>query len=151
MNSRVDLSEISTGRRRFLRRLSQGFLSLWGVGFLWVIASYLKPPKSRQGLADRVIHVGPLDALPVGAAHLVRHGREPVWVVRLDQENLFGLAAVCTHLHCVLEWDGEQRQLACPCHEGAFDMNGNVLLGPPPSALKRYRVETRLGEVYLHL
>lgn len=151
MNAKSANSEISTGRRRFLRRLSQGFISLWGVGFLWVIASYLKPPKSRRSLADRVIHVGPLDSLPVGAAHLVRHGREPVWVVRLDSERLLGLAAVCTHLHCVLEWEGDQRRLACPCHEGAFDMNGNVLMGPPPSALKRYKVETRLGEVYLHL
>ena len=137
-------------RRRLLGWLSRGFLSLWAVGFGWVILSFLRPPRTRQSLGERVIRVGPLESIPVGQARMVRHGREPIFVVRTDEETVVGLAGVCTHLHCVLEWTGEQRQLACPCHEGAFDLNGNVLKGPPPRPLRRYRVQTQLGQVYLH-
>lgn len=139
-----------TTRRRLLGWLSRGFLSLWAVGFGWVTLSFLRPPRTRQSLGERVIRVGPLDSIPVGQARLIRHGRDPIFVVRTDEETVVGLAGVCTHLHCVLEWNGEQRQLACPCHEGAFDLNGNVLKGPPPRPLRRYRVQTQLNQIYLH-
>jgi cytochrome b6-f complex iron-sulfur subunit len=138
-------------RRRLLGWLSRGFLSLWAVGLGWMVAAFLKPPRSRESLGERVIKVGPeVDLLP-GQARLVRHGREPLFVVRTEAGELIGLSAVCTHLHCVLDWDRDRNQLACPCHEGAFDLNGNVLTGPPPRPLRRYRVETRLGQLYLHL
>jgi cytochrome b6-f complex iron-sulfur subunit len=138
-------------RRRILRWLGGGFLSLWGFGFLWVVAAFLKPPRARESLADRIIRVGPLDSLPVGHAQLVRHGREPIYVVRTGEDRLIGLSAICTHLRCVLTWDGDRRLLQCPCHDGAFDLNGNVLKGPPPGPLRRHRVETRLGEIFVHL
>jgi len=150
-SSTADLPEISPRRRRLLKWLTGGFLSLWGFGFAWVIASFLKPLHSQGSLAERVIKVGPLDSLPVGRAQLVRRGREPMFVIRTGEESMVGLAGVCTHLHCVLHWDDEQEQLQCPCHEGAFDVNGNVLKGPAARGLRRYRVETRLGEIYLHL
>ena len=146
-----ELAEISPRRRRLLKWLTGGFLSLWGFGFAWVIASFLKPLHSQGSLAERVIKVGPLDSLPMGRAQLVRRGREPMFVIRTGEESMVGLAGVCTHLHCVLHWDDEQEQLQCPCHEGAFDVNGNVLKGPAARGLRRYRVETRLGEIYLHL
>ena len=72
-------------------------------------------------------------------------------MVRTDEDTLVGLAGVCTHLHCVLTWNADQRSLLCPCHEGAFDINGNVRMGPPSRPLRRYRVETQLGEIHLHL
>ena len=150
-SSTADLPEISPRRRRLLKWLTGGFLSLWGFGFAWVIASFLKPLHSQGSLAERVIKVGPLDSLPVGRAQLVRRGREPMFLIRTGEESMVGLAGVCTHLHCVLQWDDEQEQLQCPCHEGAFDVNGNVLKGPAARGLRRYRVETRLGEIYLHL
>ena len=138
-------------RRRLLGWLSRGFLSLWAVGLAWLVAGFLKPPRSRESLGQRVVNVGPASSLLPGQAQLVRHGREPVFVVRTTAGELIGVSAVCTHLHCVLDFDRAQNRLACPCHEGAFDLNGNVLGGPAPRPLSRYRVETRLGQIYLHL
>ena len=148
---RRELEEVSPRRRRIIKWLTGGFLSLWGFGFAWVIAAFFKPLRSEGGLGERVIRVGPLDSLAVGQARLVRRGSEPLFVIRTGEESLVGLAGVCTHLHCVLQWDGQQEQLQCPCHEGSFDVNGNVLKGPAARGLRRYRVETRLGEIYLHL
>ena len=134
-----------------MRWAARGFLSLWALAAGWVTLAFLKPPRSRGGLAERVLYAGSLDELPVGQSRFVRHGREPVWIVRLDEERLVALAAVCTHLHCVLDFDSENQRLSCPCHEGAFDLNGNVTHGPPPRPLERYRVEIRLGEIYVHV
>ena len=138
-------------RRRLLGWLSRGFLSLWAVGLAWMVAAFLKPPRSRDSLGERVIKVGSDSELLPGQARLVRHGSEPIFVVRAAGGELIGLSAVCTHLHCVLDWDQDQGHLACPCHDGAFDLNGNVLTGPPPRPLERYAVETRLDQIYLHL
>jgi cytochrome b6-f complex iron-sulfur subunit len=98
-----------------------------------------------------VVEVGPESSLLPGQAQIVRHGRDPVFVVRTAAGELIAVAAVCTHLHCVLDYDRKQSRLACPCHEGSFDLSGNVLSGPPPRSLRQYRVETRLGKIYLHL
>lgn len=138
-------------RRTLLGWLAAGFLSIWGFGSAWVVISFLKPPRSRSSLGERVIKVGPIDSLPVGRGRLVRHGREPIFVVRTDETTLVGLSAVCTHLHCILTWDHDRAELACPCHNGTFDVNGNVLVGPPKRPLKRFRVETQLGQIYVHL
>ena len=138
-------------RRRFLGWLSRGFLSLWAVGLAWLVAGFFKPPRSRESLGQGVIKVGSEDSLLPGQAQLVRHGREPIFVVRTAAGGLVGVAAVCSHLHCVLDYDQAQGRLACPCHEGSFDLSGNVLSGPPPRSLRTYRVETRLGQIYLHL
>jgi len=146
-----DMEESRFSRRHLLTWLARGFLSLWGLAFAWVVAAFTKPPRARGGIAERVIKVGPLESLPVGQARLVRHGREPIFVIRTAEDAVVGLSGVCSHVHCVLRWDDAQGNLACPCHDGAFDVNGNVLHGPPPRPLKRYQVETRLGDMYVQL
>jgi len=138
-------------RRALLTWLVRGFLSLWGLGFAWVIGAFVGAPRSPRTLTETVLKAGPLESLPVGQAMLVHRGRTPIWVIRTAEDTLIGLSAVCTHLHCILTWDGDQQRLNCPCHDGAFDLNGNVLAGPPPQPLKRYEVESQLGQIYVHL
>lgn len=138
-------------RRKVLGWLSRGFLSLWGVAVVYVVGSFMKTPPERRRLGERWVEVGTLDSLPIGRARMVRHGREPVFVVRTGEETLVGLSGVCTHLHCVLGWNEAARTLDCPCHAGVFDLNGNVVTGPPSRSLRNYEVETRLGRIYVRL
>lgn len=139
------------GRRRFLIWLVRGFGSLWALGAAWVAAAFVRPPKGGGGLGDTTLDGGPADSLTVGQGRLVRHGRHPVWVVRTSEDAHVGMSAVCTHLHCILDWDAEKRVLDCPCHAGSFDLNGNVLSGPAPVPLARYEVETRMGRLVVNL
>ncbi len=48
------------------------------------------------------------------------------------------LAQACTHQGCPLSYSNNQ--MVCPCHGGTFDMNGNVVAGPPPAPIKKYTV-----------
>jgi cytochrome b6-f complex iron-sulfur subunit len=140
-----------SSRRRFLTRLSQAFLSLWGLGAAAAVAAYLRAPDRRESVAERIVRVGLLDDLAVGEGRLVRHGTTPFYVVRMDATRVIALSAVCTHIRCILNYDRERRGLVCPCHDGRFDLAGNVLSGPPPRPLASYQVSVRAGEVFVHL
>jgi Rieske Fe-S protein len=134
-----------------LRWLARGFLSLWGFAAAYVIGSFMKTPVERRSLGERLIDAGDLDSLGVGDARVVRNGREPIFVVRKGENTLIALSGICTHLHCVLTWNGARQRLDCPCHRGAFDINGNVAAGPASRALQLYDVETRLGRIYVRI
>ena len=139
------------GRRRFLTVLSRAFLGLWALGGAAVVGAYLRPPERRERVAERLVRVGLLEYLRIGEGRLVRHGVTPFYVVRLDASRVVALSAVCTHVRCILGFDRERRALVCPCHDGRFDLAGNVLSGPPPKPVPGYAVSVRAGEVFVHL
>ena len=56
------------------------------------------------------------------------------------------LSDICTHQGCSISYDAASTHLICPCHGGSYDINGNVLGGPPPSGLTKYTV-TQNGNV----
>jgi cytochrome b6-f complex iron-sulfur subunit len=138
-------------RRQFLGWLSRAFLGLWAVGAAAVVSAYVKPPRRGEGAAERTVRVGLLDEFLIGEARLVRHGVTPFFVVRVDSERVVALSAVCTHVRCILGFDRSRRALVCPCHDGRFDLAGNVISGPPPRPLATHHVSIRAGEVFVHL
>ncbi len=144
-------SEPRPSRRRFLAWLSRAFLGLWGLGAAGAVAAYLRAPERGERSAERTVRVGLLEDLTVGEGRLVRHGTTPFFVVRLDAARVVALSAVCTHVRCIVGYDRDRRGFACPCHDGRFDLAGNVLSGPPPRPLPTYDVSVRAGEVFVHL
>jgi cytochrome b6-f complex iron-sulfur subunit len=141
----------NTGRRSFFNRLFQAVMGLWGVAFIAVVVSYIKTPRESKSIDEKVSRVGPLSDLQVDNARFIADERQPFWVIRTSGDELIALSATCTHLRCILQWDKESGRLVCPCHAGAFDLNGNVVAGPPPRPLQSLKVDTRGGIVYVNL
>jgi cytochrome b6-f complex iron-sulfur subunit len=137
-------------RRTALRWLIRGFLSLWGVGAAAMGISFLKAPSEERRPGEGLVRCGPIESLAVGDARLVRHGAEPLFVVRATETQVVALSAICTHLRCVVTWDRSKKNFLCPCHAGAFDGTGNVLSGPPNRPLPHYTAEVRAGEIIVH-
>jgi Rieske Fe-S protein len=50
---------------------------------------------------------------------------------------------VCTHLECTVQFKSDTSQIWCACHNGLYDLSGNVISGPPPRALERFTVNLR--------
>ncbi len=137
-------------RRGALIWLSRGFLALWIPAAGAVAASFLKAPDGETRPGERQLRCGTLSSLSVGEARLVRHGSEPVFVVRLSGTQVLAVSAICTHVRCVLQWNRDNGIFQCPCHDGAFDKNGNVLSGPPKKPLRQYKTEIRADEIIVH-
>lgn len=138
-------------RRTFFDRVFKAVLGLWGAALAGVVITYLKTPSKLLGLQERAARVGPVGEIEVGNGRLVAHEREPFWVIRTGSDHLVALPATCTHRRCILQWDKESGRLACPCHAGAFDLNGNVVAGPPPRPLQPLRAEIKGGVIYVNL
>lgn len=94
---------------------------------------------------DRVT-AGKEDGWPVWEARKISVTGKPVVVVRNDK-GFAAYSAICTHLGCIVHWNGSKREFECPCHAAVFDAEGKVVSGPPPSALPPYSASVVQGEV----
>jgi nitrite reductase/ring-hydroxylating ferredoxin subunit len=72
------------------------------------------------------------------------------WLVRRAADELVAFDPSCPHAHCAYEWTDEAT-FSCLCHDAFFDLDGNVLSGPPRHPLGEYRVREIDGRVELYL
>lgn len=62
-----------------------------------------------------------------------------VWVVR-DEEGIYVIFALCTHLGCTPRWLKTESKYKCPCHGSGFTKTGVNFEGPAPRALERLKI-----------
>ncbi len=56
-------------------------------------------------------------------------------IIRTGTSSYVALSQICTHQGCTLSYNVGPNQMYCSCHGGTFDINGNVVAGPPPSPI----------------
>lgn len=124
--------------RRSVLNFLLGISLISGLGVtIYTAFRYLWPTDEVRGAGSQAKETTiPLTEIPAGEAKTVRHLGEPYIVVRLP-DAVHALNAVCTHLGCIVYWDKQKKILPCPCHAGFFDLNGNVISGPPPRPLPK--------------
>lgn len=54
--------------------------------------------------------------------------------------NFVALSDICTHQGCHVFYNKNSNDFVCPCHGGTYNINGQVIAGPPPAPLKKYNV-----------
>lgn len=147
---RDEFSVFTEQDRYVTRRQFTKFLVLTSGGMfagnVWI---YLKSLFRREP-AYAEMTVAEAGEIPVGGVKLFRYPTEndPCILVRLGEEEYVAYSQTCTHLSCAVYYQAETRRLACPCHEGYFDVeDGRVLQGPPPRPLPRVVLERRGGEL----
>jgi menaquinol-cytochrome c reductase iron-sulfur subunit len=78
-----------------------------------------------------------------------------IWLIRRDSQiddpsksRIDAFSSVCPHLRCRIQMDAPQKQFVCPCHRGAFDLEGKPIskeqLGhhnPAPGPLEMFAVK----------
>ena len=127
-------------RRSFIDFFFGGSLLATIAAFLYPVVRYVLPSKST-GVIQNSVTAAKVGELPPNAAKVFKFGSAPAVLVNTAEGTLVALSAVCTHLTCTVRYDGETGTLFCPCHNGRFDLSGNVLSGPPPRPLETYAVE----------
>ena len=129
-------------RRGFLDvLLAVGFVST-AVAIVYPVSRFLIPPASGEP-ATASASAGKAAALKPNSGRIFKFGSRPGIVVRTADGDVRAFSAVCTHLDCTVQFKSDTAQLWCACHNGTYDLGGNVVSGPPPRALEKFVVNLR--------
>lgn len=124
---------------------------------------YLLSPALKVRSREAWIALGPLENYPIGKPTLFTFTRSKVngwektvnsygvFVWRKNKSEVVVYSNVCTHLSCRVNWKEESNDFVCPCHDGHFSINGEVISGPPPRPLDRYETKIEDGNLFIHL
>ena len=126
-------------RKGFLGWLSIGWLAFAGAtgGFFTLMIRFMfpnvlfEPPQSFK--------IGYPDDFTIGKVDTRFKRKHAVWVVRND-EGIYALSTVCTHLGCTPNWLEAEQKYKCPCHGSGFRKSGINFEGPAPRPLERFAI-----------
>lgn len=147
------------GRRQFMNLLTFGSATGVALGMLYPVVKYFIPPSSGGGgggvtakdaLGNDVIVSEFLDSHNPGDRVLAQGFKgDPTYIVVENDESLasYGLNAVCTHLGCVVPWNGNENKFVCPCHGSQYNSEGKVVRGPAPLSLALVHANEVEGKV----
>ncbi len=79
------------------------------------------------------------DDFSIGVVDTRFKERYQVWIVR-DEEKIYALSTICTHLGCTPNWLEAESKFKCPCHGSGFYATGINFEGPAPRPLERVGV-----------
>jgi len=148
-------------RRDFVKVVTAILGSIMGAVVGLPAIGYLISPASKSQKSAAWVPLGPLEKIPVGVPVLFSFTRSKingwektvnsyaVYALRGNNDELKIMSNACTHLSCRVTWNEEKQAYICPCHDGRFDIEGNVIAGPPPSPLKLYEAKVENGTLLI--
>jgi Rieske Fe-S protein len=129
------------------------FTGLFGVGFFGSVVSFLYPvvrfifpPEVADSSANEVT-AGKVSDLKPNSGEIFKFGNRPGLLVHTAEGEWKAFSAVCTHLNCTVQYRPDLQQIWCACHNGTYNLNGEVVSGPPPKGLEEYQVHVRNDEL----
>jgi len=148
-------------RRRFLSIAvwSIGGLISAGLGIPAIV--YIISPAEQRSATDNWIRLGSAAKVELGIPTLFKTKiqRQTGWIVNEEELTVYvrtddgrdfvAMSNICTHLGCRIRWIAEREEFFCPCHNGVFDKNGNVVSGPPPRPLDRFETKVEDGQLLI--
>lgn len=136
-------------RRQLLKSLCASLASFCATIIAWPGARYILGTIRQQPSSGKMVkRVARLKELPVGRPVSVEiHGSRrdawttypdgplaQVWLVRRDGDavspsncRVNAYSSVCPHLRCRVQLDAAKTSFVCPCHRGAFDLQGQPI------------------------
>jgi Rieske Fe-S protein len=139
---------MTSERRGFIKwLLGGGFLASFGA-FLYPVVRFMNPPAVSEASVNEVA-AGKAQEFKPNSGKILKFGSRPVLLVRLSDTEWKAFSAVCTHLNCTVQYREASRVIWCACHNGIYDLNGNVVSGPPPKPLEEYVVRLKGEEVFV--
>jgi nitrite reductase/ring-hydroxylating ferredoxin subunit len=127
------------GRRHFLGGVLGGGAAALGATAVGPLVAYVGNARSEP-LPEFLVLAPAEYELEPGQAKIVGFGPLPVLLIRTPEpdSSLKVFLAECTHFDCVVGYQPDEGCILCACHEGRFDLDGNVISGPPPKPLTSF-------------
>ena len=148
-------------RESFLKIAIVGIGGFIGLSLGIPAVGYIVSPARLENQSQEWIRVGSTSKVEIGTPTLfkIKIERKTGWIVNEEELSLYVLTEdgrdyivmsnICTHLGCRIRWIAEKGQFFCPCHNGIFDKNGDVVSGPPPKPLNRFEVKVENDEIFV--
>ena len=123
--------------------LAAAFVGITTMGIRFIT------PKKRE--VTRRIFTMHLAELPVNGSRKITDLRgKDLMLVRTGEKEVKAMSTSCTHLGCTVYWQKDNQEFYCPCHQGRFDKDGNVIAGPPPASLETYHTEIDEDNIFIY-
>ena len=151
------------GRRKFLT----GIIGVVAGAVTFIVGlpaiGYLISPGVRRQTVEQWYTLGPIDSLVLGVptgfpySYRIQDGwveatiSGTAWAVSHDGVNVTTFSDVCTHLSCRVNWREDLEVFFCPCHDGTFNIDGEVVAGPPPRPLDEFENRIENGQIQILL
>lgn len=129
----------SIDRRTFVKWLVIGWTAFAAVvgGYSTMVLRFLFPNVLFE--PKQTFKAGYPDEYSIGDVSERWKEKHATWVVR-DEEKIFALSTVCTHLGCTPNWLANEGKFKCPCHGSGFYKTGINFEGPAPRPLERFKI-----------
>ncbi len=148
-------------RRDFVNIVLAGVGSVIGLIIGIPAIAYLISPAAKVQEEEAWIPLGPLEVYPLDEPTLFSYTRTKVngwektvnsygayvWRFGEGESDLKVYSNMCTHLSCRVTWKEDTSIYLCPCHDGRFNEEGEVVAGPPPKPLFEFEYKVEEGEL----
>jgi cytochrome b6-f complex iron-sulfur subunit len=133
-------------RRKFLNLLLTIFGLTAAGSFLYPLVRFLAPAGAKAEVKQITLKKS---EIPAGTAKDIPINNTPAIIINRPVKGFVALSRVCTHLGCLVEYDKIQNRLICPCHGALFDLEGNVVSGPPPKPLPKFPIKVESESILI--
>jgi Rieske Fe-S protein len=151
----------SSLRRKLLGWLV-GFINLGVIaGFIAPVLGFISSTANRRRREEEWIPILDVHELHPGETRLViyqavvqdgymwANRRYSVYLYRRSDGTIVAFDPSCPHLGCRVEFKERKQRYVCPCHGGVFDVEGNLVSGPPPTGLSRLATRVDRGKIWI--
>jgi Rieske Fe-S protein len=150
-------------RRDFIKGTAAAIGGLIGVLIGIPSIAFLLFPSLEVEENTDAINLGPLEKYPIGIPTRFDFTLTKVngwertatnyglYVLRRNENEVRVFSDICTHLGCRVTWQPDQEHYISPCHDGHFDIVGNVVNGPPPRPLDEFTTRVEAGNLLVQL
>lgn len=155
------MSPHTVNRRDFVKVATAFLGSIMSIVIGLPALGYVLGPARSKDNAQAWVGLGRLEDYPVGVPTAFNFTRSRVngwektvnsygvYVLRASDNEVRVFSNICTHLACRVSWKPALQHYVSPCHDGHFDLVGNVLTGPPPRPLDEYTTKIEAGNLYI--
>ena len=151
-------------RREFVAIMVAFLGTIMGVVIGLPAIGYLISPATKTQKKEDWIPAGPLENYPIGIPTLFSFTRATIngWEKTVNsygvyinrwaesEDDVSAFSNLCTHLSCRVTWHEDEEVYICPCHDGLFDEEGEVVSGPPPEPLYDYETKVEDGVLFIY-
>ncbi len=148
------------GRRDFMKAVIASIGGLIGAAIGLPAIPYVMGPALKKE-SDDWIQLGSVSKVELDMPTLFKTTVETqtgwinteeeisVYVLTSNSQDFVVMSNVCTHLGCRVRWIPDKDGFFCPCHNGVFSKDGNVVDGPPPRPLDRFESKVEDGIIFI--